>query len=70
MSGENLMSVRDSLLVFVPFLALLVLFVFRLDLLIFRPRGNSKRPLRPASGVDANGRPIFCDPDGRRSHTN
>lgn len=69
MSKEILMSGRDSLLVFVPFFALLVLFVFRLDVLIFRPRAIPKRRLRPASGVDANGQTIYCDPDGKPSRT-
>jgi len=69
MSGEILMSGRDSLLVFVPFFALLVLFVFRLDVLIFRPREVSKRRPRPLCGVDANGQTVFRDPDGKPSST-
>jgi hypothetical protein len=70
MSGEILTSGGEALLIFVPFFALLVLFVFRLDLLIFRPRSNSNRRLRPASGVDANGQTIDCDPNGRPSRGN
>jgi hypothetical protein len=69
MSGEILMSGRDAILVGVPFIALVALFVFRLDVLIFRPRAISKRRPHPLCGVDANGQTMFCDPDGKPSRT-
>jgi hypothetical protein len=69
MSGEILMSGRDAILVGVPFIALVALFVFRLDVLIFRPREIPKRQPHPLCGVNANGQTMFCDPDGKPSRT-
>lgn len=67
MNQEILISSRDSFLVGVPFLAIMVLFVFRLDHVLFRSDVISKRQRRGPCGVDANGEMILCDPDGRPS---
>jgi hypothetical protein len=69
MSGEIPMSGRDSILVGVPFIALVALLVFRLSVLIFRPREISKWPQHPLCGANANGQTMFCDPDGKPSRT-
>ena len=70
MSGGIPISGRDTILVGVPFIALVTLFVFRLDVLIFRPREISKRrPQHPLCGVNANGQTMFRDPDGKPSRT-
>jgi hypothetical protein len=61
-----LSSVRDTLLVGVPFIAVLALGVFRLDTLFFA----TKRPVRvgrEGCGMDVNGEPVVVDPDGRSS---
>jgi hypothetical protein len=53
------------LMVAIPVVCLLLIVVFRLDQVIFRPKQSQKLP-RPASGTDKDGEPIVCDPDGRR----
>lgn len=56
-------SVEDTLLVGVPFVAVLALGVFRLDTIFFA----TKRPVkmgREGCGMDANGEPLLVDPDG------
>ncbi|MGA2673495.1 MAG: hypothetical protein ABSE99_09710 [Terracidiphilus sp.] len=67
MHDQMLSSGRDTLLIAIPFIALLFIGLFRLDEVIFKSRKASKggRPRRPPSGVDQNGRPIFSDPDGK-----
>lgn len=57
-------SNRDAILAAIPLIGALLLGFFRLDALFATP--PRIRPRRPASGVDRNGQPIFCDPDGRR----
>jgi hypothetical protein len=55
----------DTFLVGAPFITLLAMVVFRLDeALMGSKRGHG--PRRPG-GMDANGDPILCDPDGRPS---
>ena len=59
----------DSVLLGVPFVAMLFCGFFRLDE-VFAAKGQAKstdRERRPFSGLDADGEPIVCDPDGRRS---
>ena len=55
----------DSLVIGVPFLLMLLVGIFRLDELIVAPK-RRVRLARPASGLDAEGKVIFSDPDGRR----
>jgi hypothetical protein len=54
----------DTVLVAVPFLFLLALAVFRLDETFTQSRHNCRNG-RPPCGLDLDGRPILCDPDGR-----
>jgi hypothetical protein len=54
----------DTILVAVPFLCLLAMAVFRLDETCTQSRHNC-RNRRPPCGLDLDGRPILCDPDGR-----
>ncbi len=63
MDQSILKSGRDSLLVAVPLIALLLVGFFRLDEWFFRP-AKSPRRRPPARGVDPEGRPLFSDPDG------
>jgi len=65
---------RDALLAAVPLIGALLLGFFRLDTLLASPQrlrpgpSASGRPAssRPPSGIDQDGQPILCDPDGRR----
>ena len=66
MDQHILFSGRDALLVSLPFAALLVLSIFRLDHLVAIPK-PSLNGRRPACGVDKSGEPILRDPDGRLS---
>lgn len=61
-----LMSGKDTILVAIPFIALLIMGLFRLDGMFIKSRKKSRRP-PPPSGVDEEGRPIFSDPDGRQN---
>jgi hypothetical protein len=59
----------DSVILGVPFIAMLFCGFFRLDELIAskgqtKPLGKHRRDL---SGMDEDGEPIICDPDGRPS---
>ena len=56
----------QTALVAIPFLFMMLVGVFRLDELIVAQRQSARRQ-RPASGIDAGGRPFLCDPDGRPS---
>lgn len=57
-------SDRDAILAAIPLIGALLLGFFRLDTLLAAP--SRVRPRRPASGIDKDGQPILCDPDGRR----
>jgi len=59
-----LFSGRDTLLIAIPFLALLLVGFFRLDEYFAAPK-KAGRHRRPPCGLDLDGRPIVCDPDGR-----
>lgn len=55
--------------IFVPFVALLAIFIFRLDASLFAPRSSRKRtdrPRRPFSTPDDGGNSRLFDPDGRK----
>ena len=54
----------DVFLVVVPFIALLMAGLFRLDALLSASK-RSGPPRLPAMGVDENGRTFLRDPDGR-----
>jgi len=58
-------SGRDTLLVAIPLLVLLMMGVLRLDELIFASPKGAMRRHRAMCGVDEDGRPILTDPDGR-----
>ena len=59
-------SMKDTLLVGVPFIAVLALGVFRLDALFFNTKPPS-RTARQGCGLSADGEPIVVDPDGQLS---
>jgi len=61
-----LISGRDTLLIAIPFVLLLLFSVFRLDESMALPKGSLNRR-RPACGIDKFGEPILRDPDGRLS---
>ena len=64
MQEPILISGRDTLLVAVPFILVLLIGVFRLDEVFSASRASLNRR-RPACGLDEHGEPIFTDPDGR-----
>jgi hypothetical protein len=57
-------SGRDSLLIAIPLIALLFVFMFRLDEVFASSKKDRKRQ-PPARGVDEEGREIFSGPDGK-----
>lgn len=57
-------SVKDTLLVAIPFIAVLALGVFRLDTLFFSSKPAPKQG-RTGCGLDEDGEPLLVDPDGR-----
>ncbi len=56
----------QTALVAVPFLFMLLVGVFRLDA-VFVMQRQSVRRQRPGAGIDQDGQPMMCDPDGRPS---
>jgi len=64
MQDEILKSGRDGFLSSVPLVGLLLVYLFRLDEYFAAPKKvGRQRP--PPCGVDLDGLPIVCDPDGR-----
>lgn len=60
------MSVRDTLLIAIPFVFILMATILRLDQIIASPKeAATGRCL--ACGMDEHGEPILRDPDGRLS---
>ena len=59
-------STRDTLVFGIPFIAILVLGVFRLDGLLLSPKKTRKTGWS-GCGLDQNGEPLLVDPDGRPS---
>jgi hypothetical protein len=59
-----LISGRDMVLIAIPFLVLVVLVLFRLDVIIAAPR-KTLRQHRPVGGMNKDGKPVLSDPDGR-----
>jgi len=68
MHDAALHSGWDTVLVAVPFLIMLAVGFFHLDEVIYAPKSRSTHR-RPPAGVDQDGLPILCDPDGRRWRT-
>lgn len=64
MHDLSLGSLKGTLLVAVPFIALLALSFFRLDA-IFGASKSAGPPRRPPCGMDENGKPLVVDPDGK-----
>lgn len=63
-------SMRDTLLVGVPFIVILALAIFRLDTFLVATKGAASRgqsTRRQGCGMDENGEPLLVDPDGRSS---
>jgi hypothetical protein len=57
----------DTLLLGVPFIALLFCGFFRLDQIIAAQRQPGERPRPVMGGLDEDGEPLLRDPDGRPS---
>ena len=60
-------SMKDTLLVGIPFVAVLAMGIFRLDTVFFSSKPTPKAG-RQGCGLAADGEPIVVDPDGRVSH--
>jgi hypothetical protein len=61
-------SVSDTLLVAIPFVAVLALAIFRLDALFASSKASTElNQHRPGCGMDENGEPVLVDPDGQLS---
>ena len=58
----------DTLLIGIPFIAMLLIGVFRLDEILVAPKHRPTRRPRAVSGMDAEGNIILSDPDGKRWH--
>jgi hypothetical protein len=54
----------DTFLVASGFIVTMIMGVFQLDAALASPKGG-RRLFNRASGMDENGDPILCDPDGR-----
>jgi len=54
----------DTVLVAAPFVIMLALGIFRLDVILARPKGEAVSADR-VWGTDRWGEPLLCDPDGR-----
>lgn len=54
----------DTFLYAVPVFVLVAIGMFRLDGLLARPKHRPKRR-RTQAGMDKDGLPVLCDPDGR-----
>jgi hypothetical protein len=65
MHDTVLPSNLDSFLVAIPFLIILLIGYFRLDEVFAAPK-HRVRARRAPCGIDEDGQPILCDPDGRR----
>jgi hypothetical protein len=66
MEEHLLLSGRDTFLIAIPLIVILMITMFRLDQIIASPKGVVTGR-RLACGVDKLGEPILRDPDGRLS---
>ncbi len=69
MHDLNLNSMSDTLLIAIPFIAIVAMAVFRLDTLLLAPRATARATemRRRGGGMDETGAPLVVDPDGRVS---
>ncbi len=58
-------SMRDTILVGVPFIAVLALGIFRLDTFFLGSKPRPTNTSRQGCGLAADGEPIVVDPDGQ-----
>ncbi len=70
MHAPTLISGADTMIIMLPFLALMLLVMFRLDEHFAAPKsvrkpGNKKTAARMFCEVAPDGQPFFTDPDGR-----
>lgn len=65
MHDTSIHSGLKAILVAVPMLLVLLTGFFRLDQLFAAPKRRTAAR-RPPTGIDKDGAPILCDPDGRR----
>jgi hypothetical protein len=70
MGSIDFLSGWDTSILMVPFLGVLVMYMFRLDETFAAPKAASKKR-RSFCGADPNDRPYLSDPDGQlwRGHT-
>jgi hypothetical protein len=66
MEEHVLISGRDTLLIAIPFIVILMITMFRLDQILASPK-QVVNGRRLACGMDKPGEPILRDPDGRLS---
>jgi hypothetical protein len=65
MLGAIFSTGQDTIFLVVPFIAMLLIGMFRLDE-IFTSQHRKPRARKVISGLDANGEQLLCDPDGSR----
>lgn len=58
-------SIWTDVLLFVAFIALLSIGIFRLDTIMSTSRPKTSKPQKNFCGVEAGGKMSFTDPDGR-----
>ncbi len=70
MGSADFLSGWDTSILMVPFLGVLVMYMFRLDVTYAAPKAAPKKR-RSFCGVDPNDRPNLSDPDGQlwRGHS-
>jgi hypothetical protein len=70
MGSADFLSGWDTSILMIPFLGVLVIYMFRLDETFAAPKAAPKRR-RFFCGVDSNDRPYLSDPDGQlwRQHS-
>jgi len=64
MHYQDFYSTLDTLLIMIPFIAMMAIGMFRLDEHFAAPK-EARQRRRSFCGVDGNGRPWLSDPDGR-----
>ena len=64
MGGARLVSSLDTIVLMVPFVAMLVMTVFHLDERLAAPKRDAKIQ-RFFCGIDGEDRPFLFDPDGK-----
>ena len=64
MHGSGLIPGWDTLVLMIPFFAVMAMGMFRVDERLAAPK-DSRKPRRAFCGLDRNGQPFLSDPDGR-----